>query len=406
MLKDLSAKGWVLVGTIVLLGGTFMAASAATNHDVGVPTHGHDFENTRTILITPSGGTGPSSMNLTFNKLLPGAEQTVTVNYQNSGTSREDVYVVFPNATALSALNNLGQYGAVHLSSAGAGSLGDVFDTTNLSDKLTTCGTFSPSGCWPLLAQYAVARNIEPMTKGSFSFSFEFASAYSKQAPAGTTALWNPFPVTGQTHVVASDGSGAGLPYEIVATQPGITPGQKGNITQIKPFGDSVRVASSGPSFNDQLEVIGASETVNYVVTSPNAHLNVTSGGAVSTVGGPLAVGVYTASGTESDAFGDTGTWTYSLAVSKSSLVCGGPHDRKVKSSGWGGFNDQLSVDGSSGSPSFTKTGGDDHFLVSSDGRITPNGAPPKSGTYTIAGSCRDRYGDDGTWSFSVTVLH
>ena len=50
----------------------------------------------------------------------------------------------------------------------------------------------------------------------------------STQAPVGSTAYWNTYPVAGQTTTNVADGTGNRLPYEIVATQQGVTPGAVG----------------------------------------------------------------------------------------------------------------------------------------------------------------------------------
>ena len=111
MLKKATTKGLFLLGAATLLGGAWVAAAAASGDLFGHHDNGSNEEITRTITITASGGSGRLSTDLSFNRLLPGAQQTVTVNYRNSGSSNEDVYVIFPNATALSALNTLGHYG-------------------------------------------------------------------------------------------------------------------------------------------------------------------------------------------------------------------------------------------------------------------------------------------------------
>jgi len=322
MLKLKKLNVLVLVGTVVLLGGTFIVASGATGHHSSNHADDDGPEITRTIAITASGGTGSSSTNLAFTGLLPGIPQSVTLNYKNTGTSPEDVYVVFPNSTALSALNYLGQYGQVHLTSTGPGAVGDAFDSSNLNDNLGHCVHFSSSGCWPLLKQYEIARNIGPNSTGSFSFGFTFATAYNKQAPVGTTAYWNAYPVSGQTTVVSSDGSGAGLPYEIVATQPGITPGQIGVITQEDPFGATTTTDHSGHGFHDQLHVKGSSGQVTFVVTSSNSSLQISPTGFITTVGGPLSAGTYSVSGTDSDSSSDIGTWSYTLTVTGRTSNC------------------------------------------------------------------------------------
>jgi hypothetical protein len=218
------------------LGATAFVASGQTGAYFS-DTHTGSISGTiGSIRITPSGGTEStdgSFMDLAFSNLLPGDPQAVTVNYQNTGSNAEDVYVVFPNATALSALNNLGSYGTVHLSSAGNGAVGDVFDSANLNDNSASCPVGSTSSthpvpCEPLPNELLIASNVGPGGGGSFSFSFNYASKLSTQAPVGTTANWNAYPVLGQTTTNTADGTGNGLPYEIVATQPGVTPGAVG----------------------------------------------------------------------------------------------------------------------------------------------------------------------------------
>ena len=54
--------------------------------------------------------------------------------------------------------------------------------------------------------------------------------------------------------------------------------------------------------------------TVAFLTTSPSAGLHVSADGTISTTGA-LAPGLYTVAGTDSDGYGDTGTWTYALTV-------------------------------------------------------------------------------------------
>jgi hypothetical protein len=181
------------------------------------------------IRVTPSGGSGTENMDLQFTNLLPGEPQTVSVNYQNTGTSTEDVWIKFQNPTALSALNNLGTYGEVHVVANGT----SLFDSANLNDRLATCGAFSTSGCWPLPAKLKVASGVGPTASGTINFTFGYASKMKTQPPAGTQ--WNTFPASscayapgscpdGQTTINVADGTGSGLPYQIVATQVNQTP--------------------------------------------------------------------------------------------------------------------------------------------------------------------------------------
>jgi hypothetical protein len=236
MTQSVKVKCAAIVGTVGLLGATAFVASGQTGAYFSDTHTGAISGTIGSIRITPSGGTESSDgsfMDLAFSNMLPGDPQTVTVNYQNTGANTEDVYVVFPNATALSALNSLGSYGTVHLSSSGTGAVGDVFDSANLNDNSVKCpvgstSTQYPTPCEPLPNTLLIASNVGPGVTGSFSFSFNYASKLSTQAPVGSTAYWNSYPQAGQITINQADGDGSGLPYQIVATQHGVTPGAVG----------------------------------------------------------------------------------------------------------------------------------------------------------------------------------
>jgi hypothetical protein len=220
-----------LTASVALLGGVAFVASGQTGAYFSQTVQGGVTGTVGSIHITPS-----TTTNISFSNLLPGAAQSVSVNYENTGSSSEDVYLNFNNLTALSALNNLGRFGAVHISSTGFGAVGDVFDSFNLNDNTTTCeqpfvntpSSGPTSACWPLPNQLLVAHDVASGATGSFTFTFEYASALSTQS-GNFTDPWNSFPVAGQFTTNTSDGNGNGLPFQIVATQVGITPGQVGS---------------------------------------------------------------------------------------------------------------------------------------------------------------------------------
>ena len=217
-------------GRILLIVGTAVAAVIAGLAAMG--SSGAYFSDTHTGTITGSigvvsvstnGGNGAQNMDFQFTNLLPGTPQSATVTYQNTGSGPEDIYLTFPNATALSALNNLGTYGSAHVDSNGT----EIFGSANLNDDTTTCPpgsttTANPIPCDALPAQLKLASNVQPGATGTVTFTFAYASKLSTQ-PTSPTA-WNTYPVTGQTTVNAVDGTGAGLPWGLVATQPGQTP--------------------------------------------------------------------------------------------------------------------------------------------------------------------------------------
>jgi hypothetical protein len=162
------------------------------------------------IKIDPTSGT-----NFSFDKLLPGEPQTVTMTYTNTGKNTEDVWLAFPNATALSALNNLGTYGELHVASNGT----EIFGSNNLNDHTNTC----PSGCNPLPAKLKLASNVAPGASGVAKLTFGYASKLRTQDSSGT-AVFNTYPAPGQYTQDSADGSGSGLPIRLVATQVGQQP--------------------------------------------------------------------------------------------------------------------------------------------------------------------------------------
>jgi len=234
---NMKVRVLTLVASVALLGGTALVASGQTGAFFS-DTHSGTLTGTLgTILVTPDAST------FSFTDLLPGAPQVADVTYTNTGNSPEDVWVVFNNPTALSALNDLGRYGTVHLSSTGAAAVGDVFDSNNLNDNLSSCGFFSQApgvdaqhpNCWPLTSMVKIASGLTPTSAGTFHFSFMYASKLSTQPP-NNNFPWNVYPVSGQVTINSADCAGgianpcSGLPYQIVATQVGITPGQVGTL--------------------------------------------------------------------------------------------------------------------------------------------------------------------------------
>ncbi|TFD85982.1 hypothetical protein [Cryobacterium serini] len=182
------------------------------------------------IKITGSGGMGYEELDLNYTNLLPGAAlQTQTVGYENTGRSNQDVWVVFNDADALHALNNLGHYGAFKISRDGT----TVFNSTNLSDggeegDVCTFTDVDIPGdlCHPLPKMVMVASNVAPRAgngaDGHISFGFAYPDylgngSLNNESNETNGGAWNNYPL--------ADPTASGLPYQIVATQVGQEPG-------------------------------------------------------------------------------------------------------------------------------------------------------------------------------------
>lgn len=172
------------------------------------------------IQVTTHGGSGANGLDFNMPNMLPGEPQTLTVHYSNSGSGAEDVYFKFPNATALSSLNDYGHYAELHITSNGT----EIFASQNLNDHAATCPNVPSTDCRPLPSTLKLASNLAPGHSGTATFTFDYTGKLTAQPPAGTTEHFNEYPQSDQITVKASDGTGSGLPIQVVATQVGQLP--------------------------------------------------------------------------------------------------------------------------------------------------------------------------------------
>lgn len=91
-----------------------------------------------------------------------------------------------------------------------------------------------------------------------------------------------------------------------------------GMITQTAPMSGSM-VTTSTSKLTQQLTVSGANGAVTYNKTAGTGGLVVSASGVVGTTG-TLGAGSYTVSGTTTDPNGDSGTFTYALTVTKTTV--------------------------------------------------------------------------------------
>lgn len=172
-----------------------------------------------------------------------------------------------------------------------------------------------------------------------------------------------------------------------------------GELIQSSETAATVKVSGSA-AFTHQLAVTGATGAVTYAETTGAPSLLVSPSGVVTT-SGTLAAGVYSASGTESDGSGDTGTFTLTLTVG--TLVQRQPTAAVVTTSDSATFSEQLDIGANLGAETFVQTTGTPKVLVSSSGLVTTSGTLA-TGNYKVAGTVSDATGDKGTFAFTLTV--
>jgi hypothetical protein len=143
--------------------------------------------------------------------------------------------------------------------------------------------------------------------------------------------------------------------------------------------------------------------SVTFTQTSPTTNLNVDSSGALTTTG-HLAAGPYTVSGTTSDTFGDSGTFTYTLTVNADTIAQDTNTAGSTDVVGSAAFTDTLAAaSGFVGPVTFTQTSPATSLSVGTDGSLTTSG-PLAADPYTVAGTTADGYGDTGVWTYTLTV--
>ena len=160
-------------------------------------------------------------------------------------------------------------------------------------------------------------------------------------------------------------------------------------------------ITARNKAFTDQLKVSGSYGAVTFTQSTGKPSVTVSSTGVVSAPGS-LSGGIYKATGTATDRFGDIrGAWTFSLTVSGAKLGQLAPTTAQISTGK--GFTTQLKVSGSRGSLIFTEASGAPALKVSPSGTLTAQSDLAK-GVYTASGTDNDSSGDSGNWSFTLTV--
>jgi len=170
--------------------------------------------------------------------------------------------------------------------------------------------------------------------------------------------------------------------------------------TTIDQVGSARGAITVGKAFSGQLKVSRSHGKVTYTQTEGAPHLKVSSSGKVSAPAN-LARGTYKAKGTDSDSFGDKGSWTFTLRVNGRRIAQLTPVAATTTTGK--AFTGQLKFLGTHGKITYTQSSGAPSLKVASSGAISSPGNLP-AGTYRASGTAKDSYGDTGSWSFTLKV--
>jgi hypothetical protein len=198
-----------VAGFIGTLGaGAALVATAATGTGAYfTDTQAGSISGTMGTIQIQAGDGGPAATTINFTKMLPGEAQAKTVQFKNTGQNPQDVWIVFDQShlgdhdhnTDTGAVNDRGTYAEIHIKSGSTA----VFDSANLNDDSNSCppGVGNPA-CNPLPPMIKLRSNLAPGASGNFTFSYMPAAKYKNNQGAPEVSL----------------------PYQLVATQHGISP--------------------------------------------------------------------------------------------------------------------------------------------------------------------------------------
>jgi uncharacterized repeat protein (TIGR02543 family) len=153
---------------------------------------------------------------------------------------------------------------------------------------------------------------------------------------------------------------------------------------------------ASGP-----LTVAGATGAVTFVSTSASTQLKL-SDDEISTTGA-LVAGKYTISGTDHDASGDIGTWTFTLTVSSGLSQTSSASGTTTVAASKSFRPGAITVANATGTVTFVTSAPSSALSVTSAGVVTTTGAL-KAGKYTVSGTDSDASKNSGTWTYTLSV--
>src|SRR5665213_1643540 len=271
--------------------------------------------------------------------------------------------------------------------------------TNTISQGSPNSGSIDVAGSGAFAQTLTAAPGFAPATFANPTLGFTITSSGVLSTPGP--------PAVGTYNVSGTDGDASGdngtWNYSLTVT-PDV-------ITQAPPTSGTTNTSNSATFTSTLIAATGfigavtfATSTTGFAVTNSDV---LGSAGSLSASNTP-----YVVTGNDSDAYGDTGTWTYSLTVttlatgpvSKTTLVQTSPTTGTVTSTASGAFTaGPITVQGNTGPASFVTTKSNPSLTVSASGLLSTTG-PLSVGTYSISGTDTDPQGDSGTWTYTLSV--
>ncbi|MFZ1063490.1 MAG: hypothetical protein WAN30_08475 [Acidimicrobiales bacterium] len=370
------------------------AACALASFDGGrvamiqYPMNGLDGDYACGLISTPGAASISVAASATFTQQLTVLGATSTVTYvQTTGS---------PNLVVSST-------GLV--TTSGALTPGTYSATGSTSDAKGDVGLFSFILSVGVITQVAPT-TVTVKTTQTPGYSIQLVVAGATGAPVFTQTAGSPDLLVSSSGLLTTSGA---LPFGVYGAS-GTTSDSSGDagvfnftmtvgpITQNNPTTASVTTTSSS-TFSDQLSVSRNTGPVTFTQTTGSPSLLVSSAGLVSTNGATLAAGTYKATGTTADAYGDQGTFVFTLSVSAAvtpPITPPGPVAQYVVGHAVAGRTVTLQIIGSGfyGRPSVTSHAGTNALVVSD------------SGTELLVRVSVKPRSRNGVFTFTITLLN
>ncbi|MFZ0769230.1 MAG: InlB B-repeat-containing protein, partial [Acidimicrobiales bacterium] len=271
-----------------------------------------------------------------------------------------------------------------------------------ISQSSATTGTIDVGGSTGYNTTVATTGATGPVT---FSVTSSLSTPGLRMDDStGEITTTGTLPVSGSPYTISgndsdTDGDSGSWSYSLTVTADPIVQGS--------PTSDSI-AANNSATFTSTLNATsGFVGTVTFATATPGFTIN--SGDQLASTGALASSGTpYTISGSDSDAYGDTGTWTFALTVEPSGTVVSinqtSATTGTTTSAASATFvSGPIAVENNVGPVTFVTTVSNSALSVSSAGNITTTGLL-KAGKYTASGTDSDTRGDVGTWTYTLTV--